>query len=180
MKRLMSLLLAVCTCLFIGIMLTACNEESDHEHSWSEWNTVKNASCIQEGTLERSCSCGEKETQAIPMSDHTAVTDASASATCEVTGLTEGSHCSVCNKIIVAQTVIDALGHNNNGIVAHKDATCEVAGVVGGTYCDRCEAGKAEAEAPIAAPGHNNNGVVAHKDATCEVAGVVGGTYCDR
>ena len=38
--------------------------------------------------------------------DHTPVTDAAVPATCKDTGLTEGSHCSVCNKVLVAQTVV--------------------------------------------------------------------------
>ncbi len=180
MKKFMSLFLTVCTCLFIGIMFTACNEESDHEHLWSEWNTLENASCIQEGKQERSCSCGEKETKTISKVSHTEVTDVGVSATCENAGLTEGSHCLVCNEVIVAQTVIDALGHNSDGIITHKDATCTEAGVVGGTYCTRCQNGKSSAEASIIALGHNNDGVVAHKDATCTEAGVVGGTYCTR
>jgi hypothetical protein len=29
------------------------------------------------------------------------------------TGLTEGSHCSVCNKVLVAQEVVDALGQTD-------------------------------------------------------------------
>ena len=33
-------------------------------------------------------------------------------ATCTETGLSEGKHCSECNKVLVAQTVINALGHN--------------------------------------------------------------------
>ena len=33
-------------------------------------------------------------------------------ATCTTAGKTEGSHCSVCNAVIVAQTTVTALGHN--------------------------------------------------------------------
>lgn len=42
---------------------------------------------------------------------HDLVTDAAVAPTCIKTGLTEGSHCSVCKTVIVAQTVLDALGH---------------------------------------------------------------------
>ena len=34
-----------------------------HEHSFGEWNTVKEASCSEGGSRERVCSCGEKEIQ---------------------------------------------------------------------------------------------------------------------
>ena len=40
--------------------------------------------------------------------------DAAVSATCTATGLTEGKHCSVCSEVLVAQTVVDALGHSYN------------------------------------------------------------------
>ena len=39
------------------------------------------------------------------------VTDEAKAPTCTETGLTEGKHCSVCNKVLVAQETIDALGH---------------------------------------------------------------------
>ena len=110
---------------------------------------------------------------------HVEVVDAAKAPTCENTGLTEGKHCSACGDVLVAQTVVDALGHNTNGTVEHKDATCTEDGVVGGTYCDACDNGKAAAEAVIEATGHNTNGTVEHKDATCTEDGVVGGTYCD-
>ena len=40
------------------------------------------------------------------------VVDASIAATCEEAGLTEGSHCTVCNETVVQQEVIAALGHD--------------------------------------------------------------------
>ena len=61
--------------------------------------------------------CGEKSVSA-----HTVVTDAAVAATCTTTGLTEGSHCSDCNYVIVAQTVIAALGHDFTGEYS-KDET---------------------------------------------------------
>lgn len=41
-----------------------------------------------------------------------AETDAAVPPTCTETGLTEGSHCSVCNTVLVAQEVVAALGHS--------------------------------------------------------------------
>ena len=43
---------------------------------------------------------------------HTPVTDSAIAATCTEAGKTEGSHCSVCNAIIVAQEDIAPLGHD--------------------------------------------------------------------
>ena len=42
---------------------------------------------------------------------HTVVMDEAVEPKCTVDGLTEGSHCSACNEIIVAQQNIPALGH---------------------------------------------------------------------
>ncbi len=47
-----------------------------------------------------------------PCQVHTPVTDPAVSPTCTETGLTEGSHCSVCGLVITAQEVVSAFGHN--------------------------------------------------------------------
>ena len=63
---------------------------------------------------------------------HTIVIDEADPATCTEAGLTEGSHCSVCNEVIVAQTEVAALGHKwDNGTVTgggFKTFTCTVCG----------------------------------------------------
>ncbi len=92
-----------------------------------------------------------------------------------------GTYCTRCNEgKEAAEKVIEKLGHNTDGVVAHRDATCTEDGVVGGTYCTRCNEGREAAEAIIPKLGHNTDGVVEHKDATCTADGVVGGTYCTR
>ncbi|MBQ7347616.1 MAG: leucine-rich repeat domain-containing protein, partial [Clostridia bacterium] len=112
MKSFLKATLTLLVLLFVCVLtFTACDEK-DHEHAWGEWNTVENASCTKEGKQERSCSCGEKESQSIPMVSHTVVLDAAVSATCGNTGLTEGSHCSVCGEIIVAQQTIEKVDHS--------------------------------------------------------------------
>ena len=57
---------------------------------------------------------------------HTEVIDAAVAASCTENGLTEGSHCSVCGEVIVAQTVIPA-GHtwNESGVCSVCGAVCE-------------------------------------------------------
>ena len=47
----------------------------------------------------------------LPAKGHTPVTDEAVAPTCTETGLTEGSHCSVCNEVLVAQTELPAKGH---------------------------------------------------------------------
>ena len=53
----------------------------------------------------------------IPATGHTEVVDAAVAATCTETGLTEGKHCSVCGKVLVAQEMTPAPGHNWNAAV---------------------------------------------------------------
>ena len=43
---------------------------------------------------------------------HNIVTDAAVAPTCTSSGMTAGSHCSYCNEVFTAQTIIPATGHN--------------------------------------------------------------------
>lgn len=49
---------------------------------------------------------------------HIEVVDKAVEPTCTKTGLTEGKHCSVCNKVLVKQEVVPALGFTVSGSVA--------------------------------------------------------------
>lgn len=82
------------------------NTAPSHVHAWSEWTTTIEATCTAEGNQERSCSCGEKETQSIATIAHTEVVDGAVDATCTKEGKTKGKHCSVCNTVIVPQSTI--------------------------------------------------------------------------
>ena len=75
-------------------------------HAYGDWTKVDAAN------HQRVCS---KDASHIETEAHTLITDAAVAATCTETGLTEGSHCDVCNSVIVAQTVVDALDHDFTG-----------------------------------------------------------------
>ena len=47
--------------------------------------------------------------------DHVAAIDVAVTPTCTETGVTEGSHCSICEKVLVAQNQVPALGHDWSG-----------------------------------------------------------------
>lgn len=84
-------------------------------HTWDDGVVINNATCKEKGSIKYTCTyCGETKVEEIPLSDHTVVVDAAVAATCTKTGLTEGSHCSVCGEIIVAQTVTEKLDHEYN------------------------------------------------------------------
>ena len=59
---------------------------------------------------------------------HTEVIDYAVSPTCIDPGLTEGSHCSACNKVLVVQAEIPANGHNFGEWFATKEPTETVKG----------------------------------------------------
>ena len=112
-------------------------------------------------------------TRTVVKEGHKAVKDAAVAATCETTGKTEGSHCSVCNTVIKAQTTTAALGHSWDGGKVTKAATCTTAGTK--TYtCTRCKKTRTET---IAATGHKvvKDAAVA---ATCETTGKTEGSHC--
>ena len=44
--------------------------EAPHVHTWSDWTVTKEATCTEEGSKERVCECGEKETEVIPALGH--------------------------------------------------------------------------------------------------------------
>ncbi len=50
---------------------TPGGDNTPHTHAYGEWETTKEASCLEEGTKERICSCGEKESETIPATGHT-------------------------------------------------------------------------------------------------------------
>ena len=56
--------------------------------------------------------CTVCDTELVKALGHTEVVDKAVTATCTTAGKTEGSHCSVCNTVIKAQTTVAALGHN--------------------------------------------------------------------
>ena len=143
-------------------------------HNWDSGKVTKAATCTATGTKTYTCSrCKKTRTETIAATGHKEVKDAAVAATCETTGKTEGSHCSVCNTVIKAQTTVAALGHSWDGGKVAKAATCTAAGTK--TYtCTRCKKTRTET---IVATGHKvvKDAAVA---ATCETTGKTEGSHC--
>lgn len=90
---------------------------TEHIHAFVEWETVSEASCTEEGSQKRVCSCGEAEYQTIPTTAHTEVISDAVAATCTTDGLTESKYCAVCGTVTIEPTTIPMLPHNfQNGI----------------------------------------------------------------
>ncbi len=140
-------------------------------HAWDAGKVTKEATCEEAGVKTYTCtSCKATKTEDIKALGHKEVKDAAVEATCEKDGLTEGSHCSVCNKVLVAQNVVKALGHKEVKDAA-VEATCEKDGLTEGSHCSVCNKVITE-QKKIPATGHAWDAGKVTKEATCEEAGV--------
>ena len=161
-------------CSVCGTVLKAQTTTAALGHSWDNGKVTKAATCTTAGTKTYTCTrCKKTRTETIAATGHKAVKDVAVAATCETAGKTEGSHCSVCNTVIKAQTTTAALGHSWDGGKVTKAATCTTAGTK--TYtCTRCKKTRTET---IAATGHKEvkDAAIA---ATCEKTGKTEGSHC--
>ena len=100
-------------CSICNEVLVAQKQVPAIGHIVGAWTVTRQATCAEEGEEQGTCSaCGNTETRAIPKIAHTEVVDSRVEPTCTETGLTEGKHCSACNKVLVEQKEIPALGHD--------------------------------------------------------------------
>lgn len=84
--------------------------KSSCQHTWDTGNILSDSTCSKNGEMEYTCTkCGTTKIESIGLKQHTEVIDEAIPATCETEGKTEGSHCSVCGKVLTEQTVIPRL-----------------------------------------------------------------------
>ena len=97
-----------------------------HEHEYGEWKTVKAATCKEEGTAERACECGEKETKTLEkLSEHVPSEGwiKGEAADCTNKG-SRYKECIVCEAILETEEVA-ALGHTPSGAwITDSAPTC--------------------------------------------------------
>ena len=149
----------------------------NHTHTYKTVAS-KDANCKQAGYVKYKCSysgCGAAYSKTLQATEHTKVIDKAVEATCTESGLTEGSHCSVCNTVIVAQKTVKAKGHTK---VVDKavEATCTKSGLTEGSHCSVCNT-VMEAQKTVKAKGHT---VVVDEavEATCTKSGLTEGSHC--
>ena len=106
---------------------------------------------------------------------HTEVVDNAMAPTCTATGLTEGKHCSVCNVVLAAQTVVPAKGHTEV-VDAAVAPTCTATGLTEGKHCSVCNVVLA-AQTVVPAKGHTEV-VDAAVAPTCTATGLTEGKHC--
>lgn len=111
---------------------------------------------------------------------HTEEVVAGKAATCTETGLTEGKHCSVCNKVLVAQETVPALGHTNAEAVEENrvESTCFAEGSYDSVvYCSVCGVEVSRTSQTIEKKAHTEV-IDAAVDPTCSATGLTEGKHC--
>lgn len=153
MKRFKTCLL-ICFVALITVMVAGCG----CEHEYGEWGVATAATCIVEGTEERSCTkCGEKETRPLVKTEHMwDETDIIQDATCTEPG-NQKKICSVCKEEVME--TVEAIGHD------WTDANCENPRI-----CANCNLTEGEAL------GHTWKGATCDTPKTCTTCGATDGS----
>lgn len=107
---------------------------TEHIHLFGEWEVVAEPTCTNIGVKQRTCPCGETETEEISATGHLEMTDEAIAATCTTPGLTAGKHCAVCGEILIRQENTPAKGHTYR--ITTTAPTCTKAGDI--TYTCPC------------------------------------------
>ena len=137
-----------------------------HTHSYSSWVVVDEPTCTEEGLRERTCTCGEKETETLDPLGHTpggAVRENKKAPTCTEKGsYEEVVSCTVCEEEVSRKTVtVDALGHTPGEAVKENEvaATCTSAGSYEEVVCCTvCGEELSRKTVEVAALGHDHKG----------------------
>ena len=141
------------------------------------------ATCVTEGTAATQ-QCKRCDyivpAQSLPIDPNNhanIVKDVAVAPTCTETGLTEGSHCGDCNKILIAQEVVSSTNHTEV-IDPAVAATCTETGLTEGSHCSVCNK-ILVAQKTVSALNHNFTNYISNDDATCTEDGTKT-AKCDR
>ena len=150
-------------CSVCGEVLTAQAEVAALGHDWDEGVVTTAPDCETDGVKTFTCKndASHTKTEAIPAKGHTAVTDAAVEPDCDSTGLTEGSHCSVCGETLTAQEEVPAKGHAWNEGEVTTAPGCETDGEM--TYTCQNDVSHTKTE-PVAATGHTEGEAVTENE----------------
>ena len=129
MKRTTLIIVLLAVLVVSCLALTAC-----HEHEFGEWEVIKQPTCTKDGSKERVCECGEKETEVVPATGHTF----GAHIVIKQTTCTEdGADLGTCECGKTELIVVKALGHDEIKHAA-QSVTCTGIGWDEYVTCSRC------------------------------------------
>ena len=103
------------------------------------------------------------------------VKDVAVAPTCTETGLTEGSHCGDCNKILIAQEVVSSTNHTEV-IDPAVAATCTETGLTEGSHCSVCN--KILIAQKVVSSTNHTEVIDPAVAATCTETGLTEGSHC--
>ena len=139
------------------------------------------ATCVAEGTAAtQQCKrCGYTvPAQSLPIDPNNhanIVKDVAVAPTCTETGLTEGSHCGDCNKILIAQEVVSSTNHTEV-IDPAVAATCTETGLTEGSHCSVCN--KILIAQEVVSFTNHTEVIDPAVAATCTETGLTEGSHC--
>lgn len=139
-KRKISLLVVILAfVLMVGLL--GCNSTPNDSNSGDGGSHIESSNQNQESS-----------TQGPGMCEHQVVINERVEPTCTRTGLTEGSSCSICGEVLVAQEIIEKLDHSYEVVV--KEPTC----IERGYTTHKCECGEEYVDSYVDALGHLYDG----------------------
>ena len=178
-KKLLTSIFSVIAISASVLTAVACkgNEnENKCEHNYGEGVVTVEATCVEDGVKLYTCSgCNEEYTEKIPAFGHTEERMEGVAATCTEEGRTDGVKCSICDKVIVEQQVLEKLGHKPVEDEA-VEARCTEDGLTAGKHCERCDV-VLEQQEFIHALGHTYIETMS-KEPTCTENGITAGSFC--
>lgn len=136
MKYRLSLVLLLSLALLL--LFSSCSTGDTCRHEYGSFQTVKAATCAENGLLSRTCAlCGDEEQVEVDALPHDVVTLEAVEPTCTQAGKTLGESCAVCQAVIKPQNALPMLEHTPKTIPA-KAATCTAEGATDGLLCEVC------------------------------------------
>lgn len=164
-----------------GSYCSFCNQELEPKtvidktsHSYGEWITTDEPTCIAIGHAKRVCEvCGNTEYKDLEKTAHTPVAYDELEANCQHEGHTGGTYCSYCHQELSPYTTIDKTGHDYGNWIETQPATCISKGQEK-RVCNVCgheDFRDIEMTTHIPTPGEA-------EESTCTKHGHTAGSYC--
>ena len=164
------------SCSVCGTVIKAQEEVPAKGHSWNEGEITTSPTCENAGVKTYTCTvCNATKTKAIDATGHTPVEVAEQPATCEESGHTAGTKCSVCDAILSGMEEISATGHTEV-IDPAVAPTCTKTGLTEGKHCSVCNK-VIVAQEELPAKGHTEV-IDPAVEPTCAKTGLTEGKHC--